>query len=444
MPSIQTADLLDHNITVAGLLNKITTLNISGTTTNCGDNTQLYNNIQLLDSLHDFGFGSERGGNLAADTIIKKGAKYYIYQLLVSFIKHYSFGDPQLGDPTIDLKYISNFNILPALKPITRCMNDLEFYCLANAISQMTPANSTNSLMYIKMNKGEENLNTLSTIKTQIVSFFTSYIDDVNTGGTGKINIVMDTPGNILKVLRSSSQNNSFAYILTQESAHDSASKPTTLSPEVINNAFMGNGFMEVFNTNTVEHITLKNLSKYTIRTYKGILTSDGNDEQFKGKYNINFTGLSYSPSPKETISSRVFYNPYDSTSPASPRPGYIDCNLNKKPHPTNVPEIKKDIQELFKNKKYNSVEVPIKKIGNIGKENIPYTDLNEKVKTMTEYGNFINFYFTKKRAGDGLQAKIVQRINNNPNFILPCFKRTIGKGDAAGCSTKTVYSIKK
>jgi len=49
MPSIGTAKLLDHNITVAVLLNKIQNLHSAATTTICRDNTQLYNNIQLLE-----------------------------------------------------------------------------------------------------------------------------------------------------------------------------------------------------------------------------------------------------------------------------------------------------------------------------------------------------------------------------------------------------------
>ena len=117
-------------------------------------------------------------------------------------------------------------------------------------------------------------------------------------------------------------ETNKFAYILTQESAHDSAKgKTTTFEPEIINQTYKGNGFVEAFLQDNQQR-----------RTY-----AKGNSiGQFESNYDITLNGMQYVPSPKEHFKTNVTYSKAGFTEAT------FDCILNSLVHPTNVPQITK------------------------------------------------------------------------------------------------------
>ena len=343
--------------------------------------------IQKLDSVHDF--GGTRGNNLATDTITKMRETddpFSFEQMRLSFIQKYSFNNNEALKgliPPINIQDYSNFSS-PGIGQKARIVDDIENFLLLSAIDSAVRSGMTDRSenFLCKPTKPEASF---AQTKIDLATFFTSYIDDERLGGTGKINFMVDTPGDLTKILKSdkSEATNNFAYILTQESAHDSAKgKPTTLSPSVIDDAYKGNGFCETFNDTGV------NIQQ---RSYilNGARTNIGN---FESNFTITFEGMKYQAERgKENFYTKVTYDKsgFNNT---------IICPLNGLVHPTNVPQITKDVSRLKDNTlKLSSADKEILVNPSVGYIPIFYNNFNNPSSNYNyNQGNqnLLDFYF--------------------------------------------------
>jgi len=391
------------------------------------------NQIQKLDSVHDF--GGTRGNNLATDSINKNRAtsNYAYNQMRLSFIQKYSF--PEESDlgrqiTPISIQQYSNFSF-PGAGQIPRIVDDVENFVLLSALQDAINRGLTEADNFLCI---PTNPLTFADTKMRLATFFIGYIDKT---GTGKINFIVDTPGNLTKVLRSNKDQKSFAYVLTQESAHDSAKgKPTTLSPIVIDEAYNGNGFCEAFGVQVNPH-----------RDYKFTAANFNDPGTFESNFTITFNGMKYTKVNKEFFSTDVNYN----------KTGFnqdVSCPLNGLVHPTNVPQITKAVTELTKvsdlilNQSDKDILDQHAAADYINRFYTAFTTPLDKYNYSEENQKLLDFNFTKKRAGDGLQARICQYINSG-TIQLNCYKRSIPSVDpvgnvAAGLFTGKVYSITK
>jgi hypothetical protein len=402
-------------------------VNLSLNPNDSNNETTMVNQIQKLDSVHDF--GGTRGNNLATDALSKKRGEndFYYDQMRLSFIQKYSF--PSMS--TIPIQDFSIFSY-PGAAPIQRSVDDVENYCVLLAMKNSIQNDSMtfdNNFKFENLpNTGD--LSTLTSIKSSLADFFENYID---INGTTKINFIIDTPGDFTKVLKADKTDatNKFAYILTQESAHDSAKgKPTTFEPEIINQTYKGNGFVEAF---------LKNNQQS--RTYK-----KGNGiGDFESNFEITLNGMQYVPSPKEHFKSNVTYSKQGFTQ-MSPD---FDCILNSLVHPTNVPQITKQVNAFTKG---SSLPVKLgtsKELPNINNFYSEFNEPSNNYNYVQNNQNLLDFSFTKKRAGDGLQAKVCQLVNSsgveeNGYLGLPCYKLASTARGAGGVDTNTIFMIQK
>ena len=415
--SITKGDFIEY---ISGI-KKILSLNLSFGNT---DEETMSNEIQKLDIVHDF--GTTRGNNLAKDSlsIVKYTADYSYNSMRLFFIQKYSFptmtpsSTPNWASiiKPIPIQWFSNISY-PGVGQQQRVVNNVEDYCFLLALKNSISKGGNSKIDNFKfVNFQPKEIDTLKTVKKELAEFFSNYTDNADSGGTGKINLLVDTPGDLTKVLKSDKLIDNFAYIFLQESAHDSAKgKPTTIEPQIIKDAYNGNGFCEVFGQSRM----------YT----PGIIEPSN----FESNFTINFSGMTYNVSPRESFQTTVTYRKQDSYET-------FTCILNSLVHPTNVPQITKAVgnftkgNDLILNK--DTMDTLNKNIINefyksFENSNYNYSKVNE---------HLLDFNFTKKRAGDGLQCRVCQLVNSGNNSIK-CWK--MGTGEA-GCDNTKEYTITK
>jgi hypothetical protein len=425
---------------------------------------EMINQIQKLDSIHDF--GGSRGSNIACDAISldRTTGKYIFNSMRMSYIQKYSFENPQI--PSIINIPIINFSALsyPGVASQQRAVDDIENYCVLLSMKKkiVSSPGANNDAKYdkcfMRLPMPDTAILTLKKLKSDISNFFSGYKDD-DTTGTGKINFIVDTPGDVSKILKSDPTNNKFAYILTQESAHDSASsKSSSLSPLSITQCYQNNGYIEVVNFDNTKVYKYKNGAMGTtqpkITDEKTMITdsisrkySNNNDDtvlnngKFESHFEIKFTGMGFEvENKKEYFYTSVQYN----TLPV------LKCKLNQKPHPTNVNTIVKEIKSINTAKVF--LKSPEELLLKSNKKNKFYNEFNkpsnynliptDKIK--------LDYSFTKKRAGDGLQAKVVKLVNSG-KLLLYCHKQNLGGPaltdnlrTAGGTNTEIIYKIQR
>lgn len=417
------------------------------------------NQIQKLDSVHDF--GGSRGGNLATDTITKSrdsGAFCYD-QMILSFIQKYSFQDSR-NDllkyiPDMPIQTVSNFSS-PGIGQYPRFVDDIESYLMYCAINDATTMRSKTYGTNFLCVENTEDVGELYRIKKQLRDFFGNYRDIKQEGeedtdkiknGTGKINFIVDTPGDFTKILKSDTfeelgldEIDEFAYVLTQESAHDSAKgKPTTLSPLIIDEAYKGNGFCEAFIDEQKQE-----------RTYSFNNTQPDVPGTFESNFTITFKGMNYEPTNGENFFTNVTYTKQGT------EPNVVKCKLNATDHPTNIPKITKEIAKIARvsSKPLNTTSKTIleepRQLDYIKNFYIDFKRNNYQLDNNKPY--LLDFNFTKKRAGDGLQARICQYINSG-RIKLRCYKKNnpkpgqrgaTGSELKGGLDTRIIYKISK
>jgi len=395
------------------------------------DENVMSNEVQKIDSVHDF--GSTRGNSLATDgvTKIRDYPNAYAYNpMTLYFIQKYSFPIVPANNwcssiQPIPIQLFSNFSY-PGVAPLQRAVNDVEDYCFLLAIKNSLTTGEKTSANFSYQSYEPKKVDTLKPIKQQLANFFLNYTDTTDTTGTGKINFLVDTPGDLTKVLKSTKSVDNFAYIFLQESAHDSAKgKPTTLVPSVIDDAYMGNGFCEVFGLPP--------------RTYTSGIIGTG---LFESNYTITFNGMNLT-SDKQSFLTNVTYVKPDVSSQSFP------CILNSLIHPTNVPQITKAVGTIIKG---NDLKLQPEEMVDLRSNLVDkyYTDFgnNLQYNYLQDNQNLLDFNFTKKRAGDGLQARVCQLVNNGDG--ISCWKKynpenlgASGSDIQGGLDTRSVYTIK-
>jgi hypothetical protein len=389
------------------------------------DTINMVNQIQKLDSVHDF--GGSRGNNLATDALSKsRDSPYFSFnQMILFFIQKYSFNNNTLNIQEIPIQNFSNFSY-PGHGQVQRLADDVENYCFLLAMRQSLETNMNFNINYNFQSVDKNNKAGLTSIKNILADFFDNYID---TDGSGKINFIVDTPGDVTKILKSdrTDATNRFAYILTQESAHDSAKgKPTSLEPTVLNEAYQGNAFVETF--------LLNDRLQRTYTTGLGV-------GKFESNFTITFSGLEYVPAPREHFSSKVNYSKNNNFNQT------IDCTLNGLIHPTNVPQITKAVNAFIKNSNLRINQQTQNTLNTTDSITEFYDNFkipNNNYNYTPDVQNALDFNFTKKRAGDGLQAKIVQLINSQTFPGLTCYKMAVVGRRSGGCDTSNIITINK
>ena len=418
------------------------------------DEATMANEIQKIDSVHDF--GSTRGNNLATDNITKVKAVvnsnvvYYSYnQMTLSFIQKYSFpnvpGNWCAPIQNIPIQLFSNFSY-PGAAPLQRAVNDVEDYCFLLQIKHglatgLVAANFMYQSMPALSNIGQ----TFSGIKQAMSDFFQDYRDNgLPADGTQQINFLVDTPGDFTKILKSNNAINDFAYILLQESAHDSAKgKPTPLEPVVIQAAYQNNAFVEI----PAYDPPIAGDPPAQVRTYNSGINGV---RFFESNYGISFNGFSYDrQNGREYFKTNVTYN-----KPNTAVERFI-CILNSLDHPTNVPQITRAIGAVIKGNNLVLAQdsqnlLPSPPVAN--SVNPFYVNFNNHLPAYDlpiDSRNLIDFNFTKKRAGDGLQARVCQYVNALNSIGIQCWKMATSATLAVNVrngrlSSERIYTIKK
>ena len=131
--------------------------------------TTMVNQIQKLDSVHDF--GGTRGNNLATDALSKKRGEntFYYDQMRLSFIQKYSFP----STPTIPIQEFSIFSY-PGAAPIPRSVDDVENYCVLLAMKNSIQNDSIsfdNNFRFENL-PNTSDLSRLITIKLSLSEYF--------------------------------------------------------------------------------------------------------------------------------------------------------------------------------------------------------------------------------------------------------------------------------
>ena len=416
-----------RNIISTGNFTNINLDNFEGPNMAPMSTINMVDQIQKLDSVHDF--GGSRGNNLATDALSKQRDKplFSYNQMILFFIQRYSFqNNPALSRISeIPMQNFSNFSY-PGHGQVQRVADDVENYCFLLAMREsIRSAGLDFTINYNFQSLDKNSKEGLTTIKNILAGFFNNYIDE---NGSEKINFIVDTPGDITKILKSdrTAETNKFAYILTQESAHDSAKgKPTSLEPTVLNEAYQGNAFVETYLPNS--------MSTRSYSTGLGV-------GQFESNFNITFNGMRYVSSPKEYFSTSVTYT----------KPRFNEnfvCPLNGLIHPTNVPQITKAVNTFIKNSSLSINQTTQNTLNTVDPITNFYRDFGNpstKYNYNVDNQNALDFNFTKKRAGDGLQAKIVQLMNSEGFPGLTCYKMAAVNRGTGGCNTTNIITIKK
>lgn len=408
--------------------------------------------IQKLDSIHDF--GSSRGSNIATDLITKrKSDTAYIYNSMrMTYIQKYSFNNGPIGIQDIPIINFSSLSY-PGVAAETRAIDDIENYCVLLAMKSKMKDNAGLYNTFFKHIPLTDAVPDYSTHKTAIKNFFNEYTD--NVVGTGKINFIVDTPGDMSKILKSNAVDD-FAYILTQESAHDSASsKSSPLAPTSITECYKNNGYVEVLNFDQANNFYKYNnntklddivgekqkISASIKREYSNTY-DDGtqNKGKFESHFIIKFDGMKYN-SVKDCYYTEVQYS----------NNLKITCNLNQKPHPTNVNTIVTEIKKVFQTAKVLEAVDKTTLVAN--KKN----KFSEDFSNNADYGlsgndgPTLDYTFTKKRAGDGLQAKVVKLVNSG-KLVLYCNKQInpggiqpdISSNNKGNTNIEIIYKIQR
>jgi hypothetical protein len=374
----------------------VTPVTTNSIATNVTDDVMI-TQIQKLDSIHDF--GDTRGSHIGTDAVRKitgNIAEYSCNQMTLSFIQEFSFPT----DPAkINTWIVSQFSC-PGSKNIPIFVEDLENYLISLSISGKTIKQKKEQFIYLPYDKTNSNISTnFQIIKENIYKFYES---NYKCSNTTKINLVIDTPGDFTKVMKSN-PNQQFAYVIVQESAYDSCtSKSSILKPSSLLDSYHSNVYIE-------KPLQSRDYTK------SGTLSPSGKPINiFESNYTIRFTGFKFNPKNSTEI---ISYPEFIKTGTTSKS---FSCILNQKDHPTCAAQIVKKITPFSRG---NNETTPI---GNL---NVP--NPSNKIQFSNSFNKFaaipdkhkeaIDFEFTKKRAGDGLQGRICQSVNNG--YPLTCYK---------------------
>ena len=401
---------------------------IIGTSGNVGYPCKMFLDVlALLDTVHDF--DDSEANNIGRDIFRSCKSKNWVYkynELCLSFLKETAFNNITGIDefPMYLASQLTSTNAA-GLRLFT---NNLETYCLGASIHnyikthhRVDAGNFHECFLSLDKNIIADLPNRYS-IKKAIYDFFKITHNDPSTGS---INLLVDTPAELTKVLSVRKEDlspdilvedldNVFGYVLLQESICDAAtSKRSPYDPKA--KKIYGN---KVY----VEKYSQKRVY------YPGL---------FESNYAITLNGV-IPPTPPlvpplmkskgkvPSLSCVIEY--YNHKKPTDAEDTLL-CTLNGKPHPTNVPTITKNIGTILKT--LRDYVIPEEKYHELLlSKQASYDFYNNKIveqlkvnypddsDTIDTFITNITREFTKKRAGDILQANVCKYINEGiPGF---------------------------
>lgn len=272
----------------------------------------------------------------------------------------------------------------------------------------------------------------LIAIRGEIEEFFEDF-RDTGVDGTQKLNILIDTIKNFKRVLTINDGNYPFAHITTRESIHDSAiSKTSPLSPNDAKTYYDDNIFCEVpVRVGDYSNI----LGESDVRTYNSSLDMG----EFNSIFNIKLGGIQYkAASGRESLATVSEYE-YGGKKES------FNSILNQSRHPTNTTTVLNEVKSIkSKTSLFLSAAQRSAYRDNWGNFDYIYNNIFKELNYKDADTTFkYSFYYTKKRAGDGLQAEICRRVTNNED-VIRAYKIKTGAGEAiANLSMTTTYILR-
>lgn len=421
-----------------------------------------------FDNIHDFQSG--RGDFLGTDKISSKRGvvepKYNYVMMYLYFLSRDTFKDL----PKIPFYHFSTLSY-PGNK-VSQNIDDIERYCMILSYKQFwiradePRADITTNRDDIKTISYDGNAHFLykkgniriAAVYNALADFFIGY---TNHGQT-QIPLLIDMPKDINAIIGCNNAANKFAYILLQESAHDSSSKKTSLMPGDYMDLFKNNCYTEftIPRTQAIDSYITNNKAnanadqiKYNIkRQYTSMVDVYSN-------YTSNFSGMRY-----ESGGGESFYTDVSYAHATEGTTDTIKCVLNDKlTHPTNVPNVSRIIKSF-------QTEIEKYIIQDDAKRSLERSDLKDfydKLNTtpasgfpeadgyprgetghklIKEHNKKVNLQFTLKREGDFKQAAIIEAINKG-KYQIPCWRwRTPASGIniTAGLDKDEIFWINK
>jgi hypothetical protein len=361
-------------------------------------NDDIYNKtvVELFDTLHDFGkYG------ICYDIVNYNRTlnKSYLDRLAFYYLDRFSFN---LDNKTIPA-YFSNLSWSSGTYPSKLSIKELENYFTLNAISKKINKGSNNVYYLHNCLSKNKDLATKKLISKNIIEAF----NEKNWLENGKLNIIIDTSksmGDYIEV----NDEKSYAYVLTQESINDPSCKLSPFDETKIKSKYgVDSYFYESPNDND-------------IRIYRGINNTNKKnyDTEFVGKkiiyhdiegiYDVILKGFQKDDTTKH-IFSNVEFN-YENIKDE------LRCKLNsQKKHDNCITQVKNKIRSLEQNiTELNNPEILLDR-------NNFYSQLGSLININDNNKKYIQ-YFSQKRCGDALQAKIATIINSGKT-ILKCKK---------------------
>jgi hypothetical protein len=196
---------------------------------------ELVNEIPFFDSSHDF--GGNRGSFLATDkSSLDRETKNNTYNAMTLTNLWKTYQSESWNKDAASKVIIGNIPSKPISKfsyskgKLSLPFDDIEDYCMLLAIkTEIINKNKLNLLKCYKYDPTKED--ELKEQKKNIYNFFLNYKD----ASTDTINFIIDTPGDMTKILNSDKSNyNEFANVILQETVRDSAKGKSTHIPNTV------------------------------------------------------------------------------------------------------------------------------------------------------------------------------------------------------------------
>ena len=270
-------------------------------------------------------------------------------------------------------------------------------------------------------------------IRSEVEDFFADF-RDTEPDGTQKLNILIDTIKNFKRVLTINDGNYPFAHITTRESIHDSAiSKTSPLSPNDATIYYRDNIFCEV--PSRVDEYSTTLDGDDDVRSYDSSLDFG----VFNSIFNIKLGGIKYRAAHGREALGTV--SEYENNGNKES----FNSILNQSRHPTNTTTVLNEVKSIkSKTSLFLNTAQRNDYRANWGNFDYIYNNIFKNLNYKDHATTFkYSFYYTKKRAGDGLQAEICRRVTNKEE-VIRAYKIKTGSGGAiANLSTSTTYILR-
>ena len=361
-------------------------------------NDDIYNKkvVELFDTLHDFG---KYGICYDVVNYNRNSDKSYLDRLAFYYLDRFSFN---LDNKTIPA-YFSNLSWSTGTYPSKLSIKELENYFTLNAISKKINK-GMNTVYYLHdcLSKTKD-IESKKLISKNIINAF----QEKGWLENGKLNVIIDTSKSMGDYIETNDEH-SYAYVLTQESINDPSCKLSPFDENKIKAKYGENSyFYESPNDNDIRiYRGTNNTIKKNYETEfveKKIIY-----DEIEGIYDVILKGFDKDDNNKD-IYSNVEFN-YENIKDE------IHCKLNsQKNHDNCITQIKNKIRKLEQNvTELNNPQI-------LSDRNNFYSQMGNSINMNENNKKYIQ-YFSQKRSGDALQAKIANIINRGKT-VLKCKK---------------------